>query len=466
MKLRKIIVFIILVTSLQYIYGESVTLTIEKAVELALANNIEMQNARQDFFRAQAQRREAKATAYPVITTFAQQTHYPSLAAQPFDFPIPFGVLDENGIPVPITDDPTHQQTDIIPIEVNVSFGTDYQLVYGFNVTQPIFDGRVLAALRSANVYGDLAQASLDVSRLRVIEQTKITFYRVLLSEHVVDVMKSSLKLIEQNQRDTEALYKLGKAAEFDLIRVDVQVANQVSQISNARKTAALAEAGLKRVCGLKQRADISVVGDIAIQSSELPNYEELMVKLFQHQPLLTQLEANNKLMKENILLQKSEFMPSLALTGSYQQLLPYNRGNFDLGDFRKATSIGLSMNFPLFNGFGSVARVQQARADFKKSEYRLEDVKENLLVELSNLYLTLEEARNRIEAGIKSVKQANRGVEIAQELYSRGMTTQLQVMDANNARNQAELGLAQAYFEYHTAHASLARVAGMDNLE
>lgn len=466
MKLRKIIFLIILITCFQFIYAESITLTLEKAVELALANNIEMQIARQDFLRAHAQRREAKATAYPVLTTFAQQTHNLSLATQPFDFPIPFGVLDDDGNPVPITDDPTHQQTDIIPIEVNVAFGTDYQLVYGFNVTQPIFDGRVLAALRSANIYGELAQASLDVSRLRVIEQTKIAFYWVLLSDHVVDVMQSSLKLIEQNQRDTEALYQLGKAAEFDLIRIEVQVANQVSQISNARKTAALAKAGLKRVCGLEQRAEISVVGDMAIQSSELPNYEELVVKLFQHQPLLVQLKANNKLMKENILLQKAEFMPSLALTGSYQQLLPYNSGNFDLGDFRKATSIGLSMNLPLFNGFGSIARIQQARADLKKSEYQLEDVKENLLVELSNLYLTLEEARNRIEAGIKSIKLAKRGVEIAQELYTRGMTTQLQVMDTNNARNQAELGLAKAYFEYHTAHASLARVAVLDNLE
>ena len=49
----------------------------------------------------------------------------------------------------------------------------------------------------------------------------------------------------------------------------------------------------------------------------------------------------------------------------------------------------------------------------------------------------------------------------MAQRLFKQGMASQLQVLDAQSASDQAELGLYQAYFEYNSAHASLARALG-----
>ncbi|NOZ03267.1 MAG: TolC family protein [FCB group bacterium] len=450
-----------------YIYGAErpLELTLDQAIQLALRNNVNLHIAEEDWNKAQAQSREAKASALPVISGFAQQVRNLSIAKQPITFPVPFGVLDASGNPVPLPGDPTHQMTDFVMVDVDIPFGNDNLFVYGLSLTQPLFDGRVIAALRSAGAYSKMASAALEAARLRIIEQTKIGFYQALLTQRVVEVMEASLQLVKQSYRDAQALYKQGKAAEFDLIRAEVQVANQESQLSNARKTASFALAGLKRVCGLSQETNLILVGEIAFQPPFVPDYETLEQQLLDQQPLLVQLEAANKLTKENILMRKSEFMPSLALTGSYQQQLPFDDGEFKASDFREASSVGLSLNLPLFNGFGSKARLDQAKAEYQKSVYTLQDVKENLLVELSNLYLSMKEARKRINAGEKNVEQAKKGVEIARQLYSKGMATQLEVMDANNARNQAELGLAQAYFEFHSALAALSRAVGVESI-
>ncbi|NQV16678.1 TolC family protein [bacterium] len=456
--------------------AETLEVSLEKAIDLALKNNINMQNAQEDLAKAKAQRKEAFSSALPVVSAFGQVSHSFSIASQPLSFPVPFGVLTAAGDPVPLMDDSGNpvpytdpggtpgrilQMTGVQMIPVDLAFGSENNMVYGLNLTQPLFEGRVIAAIRGANVYSDLANSAAEVTRLTVIENTKKAFYGVLLADKMVAVMEKSQEVMEQNLENVSALYAQGKTAEFDVIRADVQVANQTSRVSNARKMRELAHATFKRNCGISIQQEIVAQGILEVEGKSDLNISELQKKMLAQQPLLNQVDANVRLMKENILMVKAEFMPSVALTGSYQQMLPYDDGEFEAAEFRESSSLAIGVNVPIFNGFGSTARVQKAKADHRKSEYQQQDIKENLLLELKNIYLTIVESGRKIDAGIKGVTQAHKGVDMAQRLYQQGMASQLQVLDAQSASDQAELGLYQAYFEYNSARASLARALG-----
>ncbi|MEA3288094.1 MAG: TolC family protein [Candidatus Marinimicrobia bacterium] len=459
-------------------YAETLELNLEQAIGLALKNNVSMQNVQEDLTKAKAQRKEAFSSALPVISAYGQVSHSFSIASQPMSFPVPFGIIDAAGNPVPLTDasgnpvpftDPNGnvipgmnlQMTGVQLVPVNLAFGTDNSMVYGFNLTQPLFEGRVIAAIRGANVYGDLANSVAQVTRLSVIENTKKAFYQTLLADRMTVVMEQSLQVMKQNLDNVSALYAQGKTAEFDVIRADVQVANQTTRVSNARKMRALALAAFKRNCGLSIQQDIKTLGQLEVEIKSDLVLADLEQRLLSNQPLLDQLNSNVQLMKENILMVKAEFMPSVALTGSFQQMLPFNDGSYEEAEFRESSSLALGINLPLFNGFGSTARVQKARADHRKAEYQQQDVRENLLLELKNIYLSIVESSRKIEAGRKGVKQAHKGVDMAQRLFQQGMASQLQVLDAQSASDQAELGLYQAYFEYNSARASLTRALG-----
>ena len=458
--------------------GQALKLDLEQCVSLALKNNVNMQNAQEELSKAKAQRKEAFSAALPVISAFGQLSHSFSIASQPLAFPIPFGVIDINGAPVPLRDDNGDlvpfigadgiavpgrnlQMTGVQLIPVDLAFGNDNTMVYGLNLTQPIFEGRVIAAIRGANVYGDMAHSAAEVTRLSVIENTKKAFFGVLLADKMVSVMENSLAVMKQNLTNVNAQYAQGKTAEFDVIRADVQVANQTSMVSNARKMRDLAYAGLKRSCGLQLHEEIATVGKLRVEINNDLILADPEQKMMSSQPLLAQLNSNVRLMKENILMVKAEFMPSVALTGSYQQMLPYNDGEYEGAEFRESSSLAIGFNMPLFNGFGSTARVQKAKADHRKSEYQQQDVKQNLLLELKSIYLSIQESSRKIDAGLKGVAQAHKGVDMAQQLYQQGMASQLQVLDAQSASDQAELGLYQAYYEYNSARASLARALG-----
>ncbi len=474
---------LILVVSLLLVsggFGDAQELSLDKAIGLALENNVNMQNAKEDLAKAKAQRKEAFSSALPVVSAIGQVSHSFSIAAQPMSFPIPFGVLDAGGNPVFLGDNENPgsripyldeygnpvpgqflQETGIIPVPMELAFGSDNMMVYGLNLTQPLFEGRVIAAIRGANVYGDLAESAAEVTRLSVIENTKKAFYGVLLADKMISVMENSLEVMQRNLSNAQALYEQGKTAEFDVIRADVQVANQTTMVSNARKMRELAYAGLKRSCGLQIQQEIVINGQLAVETVTDLDLKKLEAEMFSRQPLLTQMNANVRLMKENILMVKAEFMPSIALTGSYQQMKSFNDDGFDDADFNESSSLAVGFNMPIFNGFGSTARVQKAKADHRKSQYQEQDIKENLLLELKSIYLSIKESSRKIEAGLKGVEQARKGIDMAQRLYQEGMVSQLQVLDAQSASDQAELGLYQAYFEYNSARASLSRALG-----
>ncbi len=476
---KSMITLLASLTFVSSLWAETVELNLENAISMALENNVSMQNAKEDLLKAKAQRKEAFSSALPAVSAFGQVSHSFAIGAQPMSFPVPFGVIDAAGNPVFLLSDPSDpasyipsydsegtqngflQQTGIQMVPLELAFGSDNTMVYGLSLTQPLFEGRVIAAIRGANVYGDLASSAADVTRLTVIENTKKAFYGVLLADKMTSVMENSLKVMQQNLSNVTALHAEGKIAEFDVIRADVQVANQTTMVSNARKMRELAYAGLKRSCGIQIDKDISTLGALEVEIDNDLDLSELERRMISRQPLLSQMEANVKLMKENILMVKAEFMPSIALTGSYQEMKSYNDDGFDDANFNESSSLAIGFNLPLFDGFGSTARVQKAKADHRKSEYQQQDVKENLLLELKNIYLSIKESSRKIDAGLKGVAQAHKGVDMAQRLFQQGMASQLQVLDAQSASDQAELGLYQAYFEYNSARASLTRALG-----
>ena len=142
--------------------AETMELDIDQAVKLALKNNVQMQNSKEDLLKAKAQRKEAFSSALPVVSAFGQVSHSFAIGAQPLSFPVPFGVIDASGNPVALTDrfgNPVPfigadgiavpgqnlQMTGIQMVPLEIAFGSDNTMVYGLSLTQPLFEGRVIA---------------------------------------------------------------------------------------------------------------------------------------------------------------------------------------------------------------------------------------------------------------------------------------------------------------------------------
>ena len=414
-------------------------MSLESAIEYALANSTAMKLALEDKKIAHSQSVEARSAALPVLFGIVSGSRNFMIAEQV----VKFG------------DQPP----------VSIKFGMDNQAVYGLSATQTIFEGRVFSAIRASKIYDKIIESSYEVSTLSVEEQTKTAYYNTLVAIKVVDVMNASLDRAKSNLEKTLLIYSMGKTSELDKIRSETNVAQLESDLVSAEKNSEIAVEFFKKTIGFPVSEKLFLTGTLHDGASMEYEYDTLENLMLSNQPAITQASQTTRLMKENISAVRSEFMPSLFLSGSYQSIKTYNDGKFADEDFRNSQSVSLNLNIPIFKGFGSSARLQKAKADHLKSKYHQYDLLENMQLELKRIMLSIKTLDKKLTLGEKELELAVKGREIAEALMESGRISQLDMEDAELAFLKAELGLLQYKLEYHISMAALYRLIGRKDL-
>ena len=414
-------------------------MSLDSAIEYALEHSTAMKLALEDKKIAYSQSVEARSAALPMLSGIVSGSRNFMIAEQV----VKFG------------DQPP----------VSIKFGMDNQAVYGLSATQTIFEGRVFSAIRASKIYDKIIESSYEVSTLSVEEQTKTAFYNTLVAMKVVDVMNASLDRAKSNLEKTLLIYSMGKTSELDKIRSETNVARLESDLVSAEKNSEIAVEFFKKTIGFPVSEKLFLTGTLHDGASMEYEYDTLENLMLANQPAITQASQTTRLMKENISAVRSEFMPSLFLSGSYQSIKTYNDGKFADEDFRNSQSVSLNLNIPIFKGFGSSARLQKAKADHLKSQYRQHDLLENMQLELKSIMLSIKTLDKKLTLGEKELELALKGRETSEALLESGRISQLDMEDAELTLLKAELGLLQYKLDYQTSMAALYRLIGRKDL-
>ena len=437
----KIVSFLYLLIIPFYIGGIlfSEEMTLDLARDYALKNSTTMKLATEEKKIAYSQSVEARSAALPMLSGIASGSRNFMIAEQM----VKFG------------DQPP----------VSIKFGQENQAVYGLSATQTIFEGRVFSAIRASKVYDNITEFAFKVSTLGVEEKTITAFYSALVAVEVMEVMKSSLDRAKSNLEKTLLIFSMGKTSELDKIRAETNVARRESELINAKKNSQIALEYFKRIIGYPISDELTIIGELNSGAIFSYNYEKLQEVMLINQPAISQAGETIHLMKENISAVRSEFIPSLYLTGSYQSLKIYDDGQFSNEEFRNSQSVSLNLNIPIFKGYGSTARLGKAKAEYRKSQYRHYDLEENMKLELKKVLLNLESLGKKIASGGKELELAQKGHKTAEALLESGRISQLDMEDSELTLMQAELGLLQYKLEYQTSMAALERIIGRKDL-
>jgi outer membrane protein TolC len=185
---------------------------------------------------------------------------------------------------------------------------------------------------------------------------------------------------------------------------------------------------------------------------------------LYEKNPDLKQAELQVELSREIVSLEVSGHLPSLFLTGNLQYQAQANDFNFNQYRWIRTTFIGLQIQIPIFNGFGTRARVDQAQASLQQAIERLNFTKQALENELKNTIYRIEQSGRRIESQKRAVELAELGYKIARKRFESGVGTQLEVSNAEVNLAQARLNYLQAIYDYLIAMSDLEKLTGKTN--
>jgi len=415
-------------------------LTIEKAVQMALRNNPDLQASRLEMEKAHERVNEAWSNTMPSIGLTAQ---YSNALKKPVFF-LPGSFIGQ-------------PQLDIVPIEV----GSTHSMSLSVTATQMLFNGAVFIGVGAASIYSQAAEELYRGKQVETATKVRKAFYAVLLATEAVAMMQSTLANVEKNLENVRLMQKQGIVSDYDELRAQVGVDNFRPLVIQSETNRTLSIDGLRAAIGAQTGDEIEIEGSLTFaeyDSGILANAEQAAMESNSNlRALRYQREVNDKFLS----VERSSFLPTIAAFGNYQYQGQQNK--LDLGNLNLVTTsmVGLSLTMNVFQGFQTNARVDQAKLEIRKTEALLVSAENGIKTAVHSVVGTLKQARKRVETQEKTVEQAERGYRIVTTRFSSGSATQLDVNDAQNALMQAKVNRIQAIYDYLAASADLDQLMG-----
>jgi outer membrane protein TolC len=345
-----------------------------------------------------------------------------------------------------------------------IEIGFDNSYLSAISLQMPLFSWNIYAGIRSALKGKSLAEQAYKSVTLKTIADVKKAFYGALLARENYKITKMRVDLAQDNLKNVEKMYRQGIASEYDYISAQVQYQNLLPLLIQAENNLELAKNALKLVLGIDVKEDIEIEGEMKVDSLIGVDYATSLKDLYEKNPDLKQAELQVELSREIVSLEVSGHLPSLFLTGNLQYQAQANDFNFNQYRWIRTTFIGLQIQIPIFNGFGTRARVDQAQASLQQAIERLNFTKQALENELKNTIYRIEQSGRRIESQKRAVELAELGYKIARKRFESGVGTQLEVSNAEVNLAQARLNYLQAIYDYLIAMSDLEKLTGKTN--
>lgn len=447
---------------------EAPTYSLERAVEIALRNNRQLRVAELDLATAEEQVDEAYGGLFPEIDANAS---FQRNLTVPEAF-LPAAIFDPDASP-----------DDLVPVR----FGADNQWQAGVDVNQPLFDATVFIGVSTAGKFREYSREALRGAAQRIATNVRIAYLDALLAEERVRLTANSVARVEQTLEEARAMYRVGLLGEYDVLRLEVELANIEPELRRSRDRLAEARRALSIEMGLPDAEPVGVEGDLTtvdpgdpeantganrllltfngVEAPERFGAEALVERATRGRSDVRQLALQRELEEVRVSVAKSELLPTADAFFSYSYSAQENGGLnfFGENEMQRTSSaaVGLRVTVPLFSGFRRYNRIAQREIAVRQLESRLADLLLRAENDVRARADEVTEARARAAAQGQAVGEARRGFEIASTEYREGTGSRLEVTDAELALRQAELNYARAIYDYLVARARLDLAVG-----
>jgi cobalt-zinc-cadmium efflux system outer membrane protein len=398
--------------------GQNTTLiSLDQAIDLALAHNHSIKAARTLILQNQAQ--EITANLRPNPTLGADTQFVPFFSPQDFSGQN----LDET------------QQFDI---------GIGYLFERGHKRQRRLQAARDQTAVTRAQTSDAERTLTFNVGQ---------QFVSVLLAESTLRFALQDLKGFQQTVDIGEAQLKAGYIGEGDYLKIKLQLLQFQTDVSSARLAKVQALVGLREFLGYNAvPADFDVIGDLAYQPLQA-NLEDLQTKAMRERPDFRAAELGITAAQSQILLAKAN--AKVDLNGTY---------DFTHVSGENTASIFVNFELPIFNrNQGEIARTGYALTQAQEQQQAASDT---VLSDVANAYEAVRSNDEVVQLYTSGyLKQAQDSRDISEYAYKRGAASLLDFLDAERSYRSIQLAYRQALAAYMTALEQLREAVGTRNL-
>lgn len=329
--------------------------------------------------------------------------------------------------------------------------------------------GRITSAFRTAKLTKEQALLQYQTILADALLQVRIAYYDILQTAQQIVVQEASVKLLTNELDDQKRRYEAGTVPRFNVLRAEVELANQRPSLIQARNANRIAKNNLISLLGYVVPRE--VWEDIPMQLTDKLEATPYQIQLpsaiaqaLQNRSELAALQKAEALRNEDIINAKAGYKPTVVGFAGYngRNTLFQN----DLTQTVEGFVGGVQVTWNIFDGFLTRGRVQQAKALHEGARVDVDNQIRTIELQVRTEYSNFIEARETLESQKKVQETAEESLRLATARNDAGTGTQLDVLQAQTSLTQARSTQVQALRNYEVARARLERAIGANIMQ
>ena len=328
---------------------------------------------------------------------------------------------------------------------------TDTRNMFGgmVTLTQPIFMGGKIIAYNKITKFAEQLAESQHATELQdVILNTDQAYWQVISLANKKKLAESFLDLVTKLDSDVSKMVAEGVATKADELSVKVKVNEAEMTLTKVENGLSLSKMVLCQLCGIPLDTPITLA-DESMENITLPDtYIEGNVNTaLSNREELKSLELASKIYRQKVNVTRSEFLPSVGLTATYLVTNPSLVNGFER-KMRGMWGVGMMVKIPVFHWGEGIYKVKAAKAEANIAQYKLDDVKEKVELQVTQATYKVNEATKKLAMAEKNMAKADENLRYANLGFQEGVIPTSNVLEAQTAWLSAQSGKIDAQID------------------
>jgi len=442
---------------------ESVKLTLQDALKMALQNNTNILNSDLDLKIAQKKVWETIATGLPQIDAKGTYQHIFKVPTLSFggktvlsDTEVPWSDATQSGTMSSVTLDSGEK------IFLNSEAGTPIQLgvknntTFDITLSQLIFSGSYIVGLQATKVYYGLTKQNAEKTKLDVIETVINTYNMIQLAEESRKILGQNLENINKTMYEISEMNKQGFVERTDVDQLELTgntIRNAINQIDSNLD---MAYRLLKIQVGMDDTVKVELSDSLESDESLTKSSIQLVSEAFNiDQNIDYQLiQTSEKAAKLELDLAKSSYLPTIA--GFYNHTEKLKAPAFD---FAPKDLVGINLSLPIFSSGHRSSIVSQKRMALEKAKNSRHLVSSSILMQASQY-------QNDVKLKLEKYQNQKKSKELSDDIYQRtlekykqGMSSSMDLMNSQNQYLTNLTNYYQSIFDLESSRSKLEKL-------
>jgi outer membrane protein len=327
----------------------------------------------------------------------------------------------------------------------------------GATASQLITDfGRTRNFSSAANLHAQATEQNAVATREQIVFAVDQTFYNALSTDVLVKVAEQTVRSRQVLVDQVQALEKAKLRSALDLSFANVNLAQAQLLLVDAKSNRDAAYANLAEALGLPSEKPIELV-DLQAPQPLAGTVDQVIQMALANRPDVKAFELEQSSAEHLMTAEERLQLPDISALGT-TGITPVASNRLGTNTYG---AVGVNVHIPVFNGFLFSSRAAEAKYRARAAAESVRDIKDTVARQVRVAYLNVNNTFERENVAAKLLDQATLSLNLAQARYNLGLSSIVELSQAQLQQTEAEISTVTAKYQYELAVAALSYQAG-----